>query len=336
MSSTLRELVLHATSVDAFSKLVPVLRHPRCFNCHGNFDIADTNDHSGAAAVPRGLDFRRPLDVPQRQRLHAECGECHNQITGHAKPSDAGRRRNRVGLDDRARPDAVGARNDEQLCILLKGFEENADSFITPDGTRWARLVGDHWTDSRDCGCVKPKVELIMRGEIIGRAEGQAISGEFRASIMLEPDTLSVYQGSGMVTLSNFKMSIPPNCTFSSNVPPSRIAVKELRFDADGGNDISLLIYPDNTSGSHTFTCPGLPRPITMPVVTPMQQWRYVHGRDLRGTDYYLEDFQVTPQASGGRTMVGRKEVIRTIAAQGDDVTAKTVFEIWTVPPQQP
>lgn len=165
----------------------------------------------------------------------------------------------------------MGARNDEQLCILLKGFEENADSFITPDGTRWARLVGDHWTDSRDCGCVKPKVELIMRGEIIGRAEGQAISGEFSASIMLEPDTLSVYQGSGMVTLSNFKMPIPPNCTFSSNVPPSRIAVKELRFDADGGNDISLLIYPDNTSGSHTFTCPGLPRPITMPVVTPMQ-----------------------------------------------------------------
>ena len=364
-------------AVDAFSKMVPVFRHPRCSNCHGNFDITDTNVHSGAAVVPKDLDFRQPLDVPQRQRLHAACGECHKNITGHAnRPTLAGDVIVAGWMIAPAPMQWVSASNNEQLCMLVKGHEENADSFVShvtidhgeiqflkaafegkraldsatmdtydvasepppgslanliAQGTRWAQLVGDHWKDSQDCGCVKPKVELIMRGEIIGRADGQAISGDFSSSVMLEPDMSSVYSGSGMVTLSNFKMPIPANCSIAHNVPPSKIVVKEVRFGDNNNNDISVLLFPENTSGSHTFNCPGLPRPITLPVITPMQQWRYVHGRDLRGTDYFIDGFQVAAQSSGGRTMVGRKEVTRTISAGGGDVTAKTIFEIWTV-----
>lgn len=368
-------------AVDAFSKMVPVFRHPRCSNCHGSFDITDTNLHSGANAVPNDLDFRQPLDVSQRQRLHAACGDCHKNITGHAnRPTLTANVVVSGWMIAPAPMQWVSAQDDEQLCILVKGHEENADSFIShvtidhgeiqflkaafegkraldsatmdtydvvaepppgsmasliAHGTKWARLVGDHWKDSQDCGCVKPKVELIMRGEIIGKADGQSISGEFNSSVMLEPDTLSVYQGTGSVVLSNFKMPIPPNCQFSSSVPPSKIVVKEVRFGTDGSNDISVLLFPENSTGSHTFNCPLLPRPITMPVVTPMQQWRFAHGRDLKGTDYFIDGFQVTAQSSSGRTMVARKETTRTVSSQGTDVTAKTIFEIWTVPRTQ-
>jgi hypothetical protein len=111
--------------------------------------------------------------------------------------------------------------------------------------------------------------------------------------------------------------------------------VKEVRFATDGSNDISLVVFPENSSGSHTVTCPGFPQPLTMPLFTPMQQWRFAHGRDLQGSDYFFDGFQVNAQSSSGRTMVGRKEVTRTVSTQGVDVTAKTIFEIWTVPPGQ-
>ncbi len=365
-------------AVDAFSKMVPVFRHPRCFNCHGNFDISDKNVHNGAALVPTNLDFRKSLDVTQRKLLHAACGNCHKNITGQAHRDTIGGAVVVSGWMIAPAPmQWVSAKDDEQLCILVKGHEENADSFVShiaidhgeiqflkaafegkraldsadmdtydviaepppgslpnliTQGTRWARLVGDHWKDSEDCGCVKPKVELIMRGEIVGKSQGQAISGEFSSSVMLEPDTLSVYQGSGMVTLGNFKLPTPAGCSVASNVPPSRLSVKEVRFGDDNSNDISVLLFPENTTGSHTVTCPGFPQPLTMPVFTPMQQWRFAHGRDLKGTDYFIDGFQVMSQSGNGRTMVGRKEVTRTVSSQGVDVTAKTIFEIWTVP----
>jgi hypothetical protein len=274
----------------------------------------------------------------------------------------------------------VKATDNEQLCILVKSFEDHPDTFIDhvasdhgeiqfvaaafagnrgldsasmdtydvvterPPGTierliehgmGWARLVGAHWKDSPDCGCVKPRVELIMRGEIIGNTQGETISGEFNSTVMLEPDTLSVYTGTSTVSLGNFTFPTPPGCTVTHSIQPSNVVVKELRFGTDASDGISLSVFPDNTVGSHTITCPNFPQPLTMPVFTPMQQWRFAHGRDLRGTDYFFNDFEVTTQNANGRTMVGRKEITRTVSTQGVDVTAKTIFEIWTVPPGQ-
>jgi hypothetical protein len=175
-----------------------------------------------------------------------------------------------------------------------------------------------------------------MRGEIIGKSQGQAFSGEFNSSVMLEPDTLSVYQGSGTVTLSNFKLPLPmPNCTMVNNISPSKVVVKEVRFAADGKDDISLRVFPENMAGTHAITCAGFPSALTMPLFTPMQQWRFAHGRDLEGGNYLFKDFQITGQSATGRTMIGRKETTRTVSSQGVDITAKTIFEIWTVPRSQ-
>jgi hypothetical protein len=365
-------------AVDAFAKLVPVFRHPRCFNCHGNFDITNKDEHTGATAVPKDLDFRTLLNVDQRIRLHAECGSCHNQINGKAsRPTLKANVTVSGWMMAPAPMQWVKAKDNEQLCVLVKRFEDHPDMFIDhvasdhgeiqfveaalagnraldsanmdlydvvsdpppvtiekliENAMGWARLVGSHWKDSDDCGCAKPKVELIMRGEITGKSQGQTIGGEFNSSVMLEPDTLSVYQGTGTVTMSNFKFPVPGNCSVANDMQPGKVVVKEVRFAADNKDDITLRVLPGNTGGTHTIMCPGFPQPLTMPIFASMGQWRYAHGRDLQGGDYLFKDFQITASSATGRTMLGRKEITRTASAPGVDVTAKTIFEIWTVP----
>jgi hypothetical protein len=366
-------------AVNAFAKMVPVFRHPRCFNCHGNFNVADPNEHSGAAVVPKGMNIREVMTVENRIRFHAQCAECHNRIEGRANRPTAQGDRFVSGWMMAPEPmQWVTAKDNESLCMLVKRHEENADSFVShvridhgeiqflkaafegkraldsaaietydvvtekppgsmssliADATRWARLVGDHWKDSQDCGCVKPKVELVMRSQIIAKAQGQAITAEFSGSVMLEADTASVYSGSAPMTIGKISMPIPPQCTMVSSPKGGKLIVKDLRFGDGGNSGISLLVFPENSTGSHTFNCPGLPRPLEMPLFPPAQMWRYAHGGDLRGNDYFIDGFQVQSQSANGRSMVARKETTRTISQQGGETTAKTVFEIWTVPP---
>jgi hypothetical protein len=190
----------------AFAEMMPVFRHPRCANCHGAFDVLSLDEHSGAVAARASkLDPTALLTVPERVAFHQGCPTCHNQIEGH------GFRRqltDSVRISGWMLPPApmrwVG-KNTEQLCTLMKGFEENADSMIShfvsdhgevkfvqaafegrraldsatmdtydvvpepppgsitqliAQGTRWARLVGDHWKDSPGCGCQMPDIRL--------------------------------------------------------------------------------------------------------------------------------------------------------------------------------
>jgi len=196
-------------AVKAFAEMLPVFRHARCANCHGDFDIRSTDQHSGAVAANASkLDPRATLTVPQRVTLHQGCGTCHSQVEGKAV---------RRGLTDSTvltgwmvppEPMLWVGKDDEQLCILVKSFEENADSFVShvrsdhgeiqflkaafegkraldsatmdlydvvqqkppsslaeliSQGSRWARLVDDHWKDSPECGCVMPKIKLKVQ-----------------------------------------------------------------------------------------------------------------------------------------------------------------------------
>ncbi len=256
-------------AVNAFSKMVPVFRHARCFNCHGAFDITNSDEHTGAAAVPKDLDFRQSLDVPQRQRLHAQCGECHNQITGHAnRPTLAG---NVIVAGWMIAPQPmqwVTAADDEELCVLVKGHEENADSFIShvridhgeiqflkaafegkraldsanmdlydvvaepppgsmasliAQGTQWAQLVGDHWTDSRECGCVMPKIKLKVHHTWLMDTPGgipSKQSSDVQFEVDLEPyseDRPNFFQGHFSLD-RKVDMTLPSFCTANAAV----------------------------------------------------------------------------------------------------------------------
>ena len=71
-------------AVDAFTKMMPVFRHPRCFNCHGGFDITSDEHEGSDAAKSAGLDGRSFLTAEQRKEMHEACGSCHDNIRGTA------------------------------------------------------------------------------------------------------------------------------------------------------------------------------------------------------------------------------------------------------------
>jgi len=117
-------------AVNAFKEMIPVFRHPRCFNCHGGFDITDSVRHEGAEAVPEGVNPRAPLTVPQRQALHENCGGCHSEIHGEMK---------RFTKTDTlilsgwmVAPEGMlwVGKSDETLCLDMKRHEAVPDSFV--------------------------------------------------------------------------------------------------------------------------------------------------------------------------------------------------------------
>lgn len=119
-------------AVKAFAEMLPVFRHPRCANCHGDFDITSSDVHSGSVAANESkLDPRSLLTVPQRIALHQGCVTCHSQIQGKAVRQQLTSRTVVTGWMVPPAPMLWVGKDDEQLCMLVKGFEENADSFIS-------------------------------------------------------------------------------------------------------------------------------------------------------------------------------------------------------------
>ena len=49
------------TPLQLFQKMLPVVRHPRCMNCHGGVDPGDSTQHKGGSQVP-----------------NADCTACHD------------------------------------------------------------------------------------------------------------------------------------------------------------------------------------------------------------------------------------------------------------------
>ena len=372
------------TAVDAFAEMTPVFRHPRCFNCHGNFDITDTNTHSGATSVPKDLDFRQPLTVPQRLQLHAQCAECHNQITGHGnRPTTAG---NVIVSGWMIAPEPmqwVKAKDDEELCSLVKRHEENADSFVShvtidhgeiqflkaafegrraldaatmdtydvveerppgsmqsliAHGTRWAKLIGKHWKDSDDCGCVPPDVELTMRSEVTGTMQGMSTVGDFSAIVKLKDDTAgAVYRGTAPIKYGTFKYSMGsiPGCTMAYKPGTGTLEVTHVRFTSDqnGNTKISIGVRAEDERGAMAYTCYG--RTVDRPIMALGSGWQTAHERDLVDRDYVFNDFEIVSNGSGagGRTLIARKEISSSSQNVGPAaVHAKTTFELWALP----
>ena len=114
-------------AVTAFREMMPVFRHPRCFNCHGGMDITDSTRHEGAEFVPDGMDPRALLTAPQRRDLHENCDLCHSSVRGTMSRQDGTQL---AGWLVAPQPMLWTGKSDETLCLDMKRFEAVPDSFV--------------------------------------------------------------------------------------------------------------------------------------------------------------------------------------------------------------
>jgi hypothetical protein len=106
-----------AAAASSFAALVPVLRHPRCMNCHstGDFPRQGEDGHRHTMNVRRGLNGE---GVPG-----LKCSTCHqdrNLIGEHMPPGATGWR-----LPSSTMPMIWEGLSDRQLCELFKDPARN-------------------------------------------------------------------------------------------------------------------------------------------------------------------------------------------------------------------
>jgi hypothetical protein len=90
-------------AIDIFhDKLMPVLTHPRCFNCHGGVDpTTETGGHLGGAVVLTGKV--------------GQCADCHGLLMGWTLPPTEMR---------------WPGKSERELCMMFKKFETTPDRFV--------------------------------------------------------------------------------------------------------------------------------------------------------------------------------------------------------------
>jgi hypothetical protein len=106
-----------SASAADFEALVPVLRHPRCMNCHSRGDYPRQGDDSH----PHIMNVRRG---PEGHGINAvKCGTCHqdHNLPGIHMPPGA----KDWALPAPATPMIWEGLSDRQLCLLLKDPRQN-------------------------------------------------------------------------------------------------------------------------------------------------------------------------------------------------------------------
>ena len=106
-----------AGAAAAFEAIVPVLRHPRCMNCHSKGDYPRQGDdlHRHTMNVPRGPDGHGVLAL--------QCSTCHqdhNLVGPHMPPGAPG-----WHLPSAETPLIWEGLTDRQLCELFKDPQHN-------------------------------------------------------------------------------------------------------------------------------------------------------------------------------------------------------------------
>jgi hypothetical protein len=94
--------------VSKFDKLWPVVRHPRCLNCHGGVNPYVEEDEGGhlGGKITKGSDLRETLNT---------CQECHSGLEGWDIPVDAM---------------YFTGKSSQELCILFKKTERTPADFV--------------------------------------------------------------------------------------------------------------------------------------------------------------------------------------------------------------
>jgi hypothetical protein len=209
---------------------------------------------------------------------------------------------------------------------------------LTEKAKKWVEAVGEGYSSSPECGCVKPNVELEMKSDLQGIAQGKTMSAHVTATVKLAPDSAGLsYHGTAPLVHGTYTMPpLPPGCRVAFAPAGGDLDVKDVRFEIpdEGAMTIQLLVQPTNSGGFMTLTCPKIP-PTNMPVLPFAQEWRFVHEPDRADLYYRFDQFDVPDGPAGSeRTLVGSKDVTRTVERQGTTVTATTRLELWSVPPE--
>jgi len=207
------------TAVDAFDKLLPVIHHPRCANCHGGvnpFVDPQVGRHFGGNMVDSATGGPPPSSV---------CQDCHSELPGWDVPGSA--------------MFFVG-RSPRELCMQFKQFAPSGPAeFIThvtheagpqfiataflgtralntlgevtyeaamghpltadpppgghaqliADGTTWANAIGAGWNESPECGCAVSGAwhgTVTARGSFVGAGMPGELHVSSHATVMLE------------------------------------------------------------------------------------------------------------------------------------------------------
>jgi hypothetical protein len=100
----------------AFEAIVPVLRHPRCMNCHSSGDFPRQGDDSHRHT----MDIRRGDGQGINSVRCSSCHQDHNLVGLHMPPGAPG-----WHLPSPAMPMIWEGLTDHQLCELLKDPQQN-------------------------------------------------------------------------------------------------------------------------------------------------------------------------------------------------------------------
>jgi hypothetical protein len=84
------------TPLQLFQKLLPVIRHDRCMNCHGGVDPISGEDHEGGA-----------IDTVSTSKGFEACGKCHKTHPDWHRPSE---------------DHFFVGKSDQELCRLFEDF----------------------------------------------------------------------------------------------------------------------------------------------------------------------------------------------------------------------
>src|SRR5689334_16124107 len=106
-----------ATAASAFKSLVPVLRHPRCMNCHstGDFPRQGDDGHRHTMNVRRGLAGQGAIGLKC-----STCHQSHNLMGEHMPPGAPD-----WHLPSPEMPMIWEGLSDRQLCELFKNPAQN-------------------------------------------------------------------------------------------------------------------------------------------------------------------------------------------------------------------
>jgi hypothetical protein len=340
-------------AVKAFAEMMPVIRHPRCTNCHGGVNPF-TDAHRGGAMNP--------------DSTIEQCQDCHDQLKGWDTPGS---------------PMFFVGRSNEKICLQFKEFAGTADGFVEhirndhggvqfiaagfngdraldeqarrdfdvviekPPGTqaeltekarKWVAAMGGEFPKSPACGCLKPKVELKMASTWTAQDKQSTITENVSATVPLEPDTSGfVFSGTAPLQHGHYSITTPPGCRSELKPSGGELEVTEARFDVaeDQRMTVSLAVVPKMDGGTMAFICPKLPMALpVMPILPWAGEWQYLHQPDLLAGEYYFDDFESASGLSlgGGRKLVARKELRRSFSQKGVTAKAdKTTFELWWV-----
>lgn len=172
-------------AVLAFEEMMPVVRHPRCNNCHGGIDPLVPYKQGGHMG---DLDTSK-IEHNSVQTRRIKCQECHSELPGWDTPGDPmlwnGKTTKQICMQFKAMSndpaDFIGHITNEHggVQFIETAFKGDraldnygiaiAEDFKSPftrepppgtqqdlirQGTTWANLVGPQgWSATPDCGC---------------------------------------------------------------------------------------------------------------------------------------------------------------------------------------